>query len=157
MVPCVDDGGKKTARSQQLQGRGRFRATAVRGMARIRMKNVILSLSLALVAVTGCKKGSSDPAEKMVVMMEELANAVDGAKGDCGKMADGVEAVSKKYDLKQMKADAEKLKGDKAQAEQLEKKYGDRMKKAMPKFMGMMACAEDPKFKAVSEKLKDVM
>jgi hypothetical protein len=93
----------------------------------------------------------------MVVMMEEMGNAVDGAKGDCGKMADALESITKKYDLKQLKADAEKLKGDKAKSEELEKKYGERMKKVMPKFMGMMSCAEDPKFKAVSDKLKDVM
>jgi hypothetical protein len=122
------------------------------------MKNLILSLSLALVAVTGCKKGGGGvSAEKMVVMMEEMGNAVDGAKGDCGKMADALESITKKYDLKQLKADAEKLKGDKAKSEELEKKYGERMKKVMPKFMGMMSCAEDPKFKAVSDKLKDVM
>lgn len=126
-------------------------------MSRTRMKNLILSLSLALVATTGCKKGGGDSAEKMVVMMEEMGNAIDGAKGDCGKMADALEGITKKYDLKAMKADAEKMKGDKAKAEEMEKKYGERMKKVMPKFMGMMSCAEDPKFKAVSEKLKDVM
>ena len=37
------------------------------------------------------------------------------------------------------------------------KKYGDRMQKVMPKMMGMMKCADDPKFKAINDKLKGMM
>jgi hypothetical protein len=111
-------------------------------------------LSLPLLA-GGCHK--SDPAEKMVSMMEDLGNAVDSAGGDCGKMADGVEAVANKYDLKSMKAEAEKMKGDKANSEAMMKKYGDRMQKVMPKLMGMMKCADDPKMKAVQAKFDGMM
>ena len=114
---------------------------------------VCASLSLGLLA--GCSK--DDPAEKMVKMMEDLGAAVDKAGDDCGKMADGVEAVAKKYDLKAMKESAEKMKGDKAQAEAMAKKYGDRMQKVMPKLMGMMKCADDPKMKAVNEKFQGMM
>ena len=123
----------------------------------MKIANLLLSASLTAVmlAGTGCHK--SDPAEKMVSMMEDLGNAVDKAGDDCGKMADGVEAVAKKYDLKAMKESAEKMKGDKSQAEAMAKKYGDRMQKVMPKLMGMMKCADDPKMKAVNDKLRGVM
>jgi hypothetical protein len=123
----------------------------------MKIANVLLSASLAVatLAGTGCHK--SDPAEKMVTMMEDLGNAVDKAGDDCGKMADGVEAVAKKYDLKAMKESAEKMKGNKEQAEAMAKKYGDRMQKVMPKLMGMMKCADDPKMKAVQEKFQGMM
>ena len=123
----------------------------------MKIANLLLSASLSalMLAGTGCHK--SDPAEKMVAMMEDLGNAVDKAGDDCGKMADGVEAVAKKYDLKAMKESAEKMKGDKSQAEAMAKKYGDRMQKVMPKLMGMMKCADDPKMKAVQEKFQGMM
>jgi hypothetical protein len=115
---------------------------------------VSASLTLGLLA-TGCSK--PDPAEKMVTMMEDLGNAVEKAGDDCGKMADGVEAVAKKYDLKAMKESAEKMKGNKDEAEKMAKKYGDRMQKVMPKLLGMMKCADDPKMKAVNEKFQGMM
>jgi hypothetical protein len=121
----------------------------------MKIAKLFVSASLALALVAGCSK--DDPAEKMVKMMEDLGAAVDKAGDDCGKMADGVEAVAKKYDLKAMKESAEKMKGDKAQAEAMAKKYGDRMQKVMPKLMGMMKCADDPKMKAVNEKFQGMM
>lgn len=123
----------------------------------MKIANLLLSASLSalMLAGTGCHK--SDPAEKMVSMMEDLGNAVDKAGDDCGKMADGVEAVAKKYDLKALKESAEKMKGNKEQAEAMAKKYGDRMQKVMPKLMGMMKCADDPKMKAVQEKFQGMM
>ncbi len=119
------------------------------------LRNVLVCCALAL--APACSK--SDPIDKMVGMMEELGSAVDSAGGDCGKMASGVEAVVKKYegDLKDMKAAAEKMKGDKDKAQELMKKYGPRLQKVMPSMMGMMKCADDPKMKAVSEKLKGMM
>lgn len=97
--------------------------------------------------------------DKMLTMMEDLGKAAESANGDCGKMADNVEAVAKKYegDLADMKATAEKMKGDKEKAAELMKKYGDRMQKVMPAMMSMMKCADDPKFKAVSKKLEGMM
>jgi hypothetical protein len=118
------------------------------------MRKLLLALSLTL-AATACSK--KEPEEQMVAMMEDLGNAIDNAKGDCGKMADGVESVSKKYDLKAMKESAEKLKGDKDRSKKMMEKYGDRLQKVMPKLMGMMKCADDPKMKAVEDKLKGVM
>jgi hypothetical protein len=122
----------------------------------MKIANLFVSASLSLaVLLGGCSK--SDPGEKMVNMMEDLGNAVDKAGDDCGKMADGVEAVAKKYDLKAMKEAAEKMKGDKDAAKKMQEKYGERMQKVMPKLLGMMKCADDPKMKAVNEKFKDVM
>lgn len=120
------------------------------------IRNLLLCTTIAL-GLAACSK--KDPVDKMVDMLEDLGNAVDNAKGDCGKMADGVEAVMHKYegDLDSMKAASEKAKGDKDETERLMKKYGDRMQKVMPKLMGMAACAADPKMQAVSEKLKGMM
>lgn len=123
----------------------------------MKISTLFVSVSVSLALVAGCSKSGGDSAEKMVTMMEDLGNAIEKAGDDCGKMADAVEGVSKKYDLKAMKAEAEKLKGDEAQAKKLEEKYGPRMQKVMPKLMGMMKCADDPKMKAVSEKLEGVM
>ena len=36
--------------------------------------------------------------DKMVSLMEDLGNVVDKSGDDCGKMADGIEALTKKYD-----------------------------------------------------------
>jgi len=123
----------------------------------MKISTLFVSVSVSLALFAGCSKSGGDAAEKMVTMMEDLGNAIEKAGDDCGKMADAVEGVSKKYDLKAMKAEAEKLKGDKDQAKKLEEKYGARMQKVMPKLMGMMKCADDPKMKAVSEKLEGVM
>jgi hypothetical protein len=99
--------------------------------------------------------------DKMLDMMEDMGKAVEGANGDCGKMATGVETVLNKYqgDIADMKAYAEKMKGekDKAKAEEMMKKYGPRLEKVMPQMMGMMKCADDPKMKALNEKMKGLM
>src|SRR5688572_13280592 len=123
------------------------------------MKLPTLLITVTLTLAAGCSKSSDAMMDKMVSMMEELGNAVDKASGDCGKMASGVEAVVKKYEgsMKDMKAAAEKLKGDKDQAKKIMEKYGDRMSKVMPKMMGMMSCADDPKMKAINEKLQGLM
>ncbi len=118
--------------------------------------NVILSVSLALGLLGGCSK-SGGSAEKMVTMMEDMGNAVEKAGDDCGKMAKAVEGIANKYDLKAMKAEAEKLKANKDEAKKLEEKYGERMKKVMPKLLGMMKCASDPAMQAVNEKFKGVL
>jgi hypothetical protein len=119
------------------------------------IRNVLICCALAL--APACHK--KDPIDKMVDMMEELGGAIEDAKGDCGKMADGVESVVKKYDadLKDMKDTAEELRGDKDKAKELMEKYGARLQKVMPAMMGMMKCADDPKMKAVSEKLQGMM
>ncbi|MFT3692677.1 MAG: hypothetical protein QM831_06025 [Kofleriaceae bacterium] len=123
----------------------------------MKIRNVFVCVALAL--APGCSKSPDAMMDKMMDMMDELGNAVEGANGDCAKMADGVNAVAKKYegDMKAMKEMGEKMKGDKAKAEELQKKYGPRMEKAMPKMMGMMKCADDPKMKEVQEKLKGMM
>ena len=115
------------------------------------MKKLLLTVSLAL-SITACGKKSNDEvAGKVVSMMEEVGTAVESSGGDCAKMGTAVEGVLKKYDVKGLKAAAEKMKGDKAEGEKMMKKYGDRIQKAMPKMMGMAAC------KDVSEKFKDLM
>lgn len=117
-----------------------------------------LLLGAAFVAsMSACSK--KDPIDKMVSMMEDLGDAVDSAKGDCGKMADGVQSVADKYkgDLESMKSAAESAKKDKDEAKKLMEKYGDRLQKAMPKMMDMMKCADDPKMKAVEQSLKGLM
>ncbi len=109
----------------------------------------------ALALAPACSKSS--PAEQMVSLVEEIGAAVDSANGDCGKMADAVQTVINKYDLNALKEAAEKVKADKDKSKELMSKYGDRMKNAMPKMMGMLKCAEDPKMKDVQAKLKGVM
>jgi hypothetical protein len=120
------------------------------------MRNVLISLTAALtLSLGGCSK--KDPAEKMIAMMEDVGNAVDQAGGDCGKAADAVEAITKKYDLPALKAEAEKMRGDKAAAEAMAKKYGDRMKAVTPKLMALVKCVDDPKMKALNAKFKGLM
>lgn len=123
----------------------------------MKIRNLFVCVALAF--APGCSKSPDAMMDKMMDMMDELGNAIEGANGDCAKMADSVTAVEKKYegDLKAMKEMGEKMKGDKAKAEELQKKYGPRMEKAMPKLMGMMKCADDPKMKEVEEKLKGMM
>jgi hypothetical protein len=116
-------------------------------------------ICVALAFAPGCSKSPDAMMDKMLDMMEEMGKAVESAGSDCGKMADGVDGVVKKYegDLKDMKAMSEKMKGDKAKQEELMKKYGPRMEKVMPAMMGMMKCADDPKMKAVQKKLDGMM
>ncbi len=123
----------------------------------MKLRNLFVCAALAF--APGCKKSPDAMMDKMLDMMDEMGNAIESANGDCTKMADGVEAVSKKYegDVKEMKAAAEKMKTDKAAQEEMAKKYGPRMEKAMPKMMGMMKCANDPKMKEVQKKLDGMM
>jgi len=116
-------------------------------------------LILAALSISPACSKSSDPMEKMMSMMEEMGDAVEGAKGDCAKMATNVEGVVNKYegDIKEMKSSAEKMKGDKDKAKEAMEKYADRMQKVMPKMMGMMKCANDPKMKELSKKLEGMM
>jgi hypothetical protein len=117
-------------------------------------RNVLICAVLA--SAPACSK-SNDGAEKMITMMEDVAAAVDAAGGDCAKMADGVEAVFNKYDLKEIQAVRDSLKNDKEKAKQLKEKYADRMTKVMPKLMGMAKCSSEPKMKELEEKLKGAM
>jgi len=119
------------------------------------MKIKTLVLASALVFSASC--GKKDPAEQIVSMMEEVANAADAAGGDCGKMADGMSAVMNKYDLKSLKEEGNKMKADKEASKKLMEKYGPRMEKVMPKLMGLAKCADDPKMKELNAKFKDVM
>lgn len=122
------------------------------------IRNALICAALAL--APACSKGGADGAmDKMVSIMEEMGNAVDSAGGDCPKMASALEAVTNKHesDLKDIKAQAEKMKGDKAASEEMMKKYGPRIEKVMPKMMGMMKCADDPKMKEVQKKLDGMM
>ncbi len=123
------------------------------------IRNVLICCALAL--APACSKSSDAMMDKMLDMMEDMGKAVEGANGDCGKMATGVEAVMNKYqgDINDMKAYAEKMKGekDKEKAEAMMKKYGPRLEKVMPQMMGMMKCADDPKMKALNEKMKGLM
>jgi hypothetical protein len=122
------------------------------------IRNVLICTALAL-APACSKKGPEAEMDKMMTMMEDIGNAIDASGGDCGKMADGLNGVMDKYkgDIKEMKAAAEKLKADKEKSKELMQKYGERMKKVMPKMMGMMKCADDPKIKALQGKFKDLM
>jgi hypothetical protein len=119
------------------------------------IRNLLLCTALAL--IPACSKGGGNQIDKMMDMMDEMGNVVDDAKGDCGKMAEGLEKVVGKYDLKAMKEEAEKMKADKEKSKEIMTKYADRMGKVMPKMMGMMKCADYPKMKEMQEKLKGVM
>lgn len=127
----------------------------------MKLRTIVLSCVFAL-STTACGSSDEDFMEKSVVMMEGLAKSIESAGGDCGKMATNVEAFVSKNEgtMKDIKAKAEELKKDKAKAEKLTKsaeKYKDRMGKAMPAVMGMLKCADDPKVKAMEEKLKGLM
>ena len=121
------------------------------------IRNALICAALAF--APGCSKSPDAMMDKMLDMMEEMGKSVESANGDCGKMADGVTSVIKKYegDIKEMKEMSEKMKGDKAKTEEMMKKYGPRMEKVMPQMMGMMKCADDPKMKAATEKLQGMM
>ena len=121
------------------------------------IRNVLICAALAV--APACSKSPDAMMDKMVGMMEEMGKTVESANGDCGKMATGLQDITKKYegDIKEMKAMGDKMKGDKAEQERLMKKYGDRMQKVMPAMMGMAKCADDPKMKEVQEKLKGMM
>ena len=121
------------------------------------IRNLLICAALAF--APACSKGPDAMMDKMVGMMEEMGNAVDSADGDCGKMATSLEAISKKYegDIKDMKAMGDKMEGDKEESEKLMKKYGDRIQKVMPKMMGMMKCADDPKMKEIQKKFEGMM
>jgi len=123
----------------------------------MKIRNLLICAALAF--APACSKGPDAMMDKMVGMMEEMGNAVDSAAGDCGKMATSLEAISKKYegDIKEMKAMGDKMKGDKEESEKLMKKYGDRIQKVMPKMMGMMKCADDPKMKEIQKKFDGMM
>jgi len=123
----------------------------------MKIRNLLICAALAF--APACSKGPDAMMDKMVGMMEEMGNAVDSANGDCGKMATSLEAISKKYegDIKEMKAMGDKMKGDKEESEKLMKKYGDRIQKVMPKMMGMMKCADDPKMKEIQKKFEGMM
>ncbi len=122
----------------------------------MKIRQLLLCATAAL-SLAAC--GKKTPIDKMVSMMEDLGDAVDDAKGDCGKMADKVQAVTDKYkdDLPAMKEAADKAKHDKDQKKALMDKYGDRIQKAAPKMMGLLQCADDPKMKALEDSLKGVM
>ena len=122
----------------------------------MKLRNIMMMAALA-VAPAACKKSPDAMADKMVSMIEDMGNAVESSGGDCGKMGDALTAVMKKYDLKAMKEFAQNMKKDKAKSEELQKKYGDRMQKAMPKLFGIAKCANDPKIKDLQKQFDGMM
>ena len=121
------------------------------------LRNFLVATTVALALTPACSK-KKDPVEETVSMLEDIGTAVDNSKGDCGKMVGGIQSVIDKYkpDLQAMKDAGKKVKADKAQAKAIQDKYGPRMQKALPKLMGMMACADDPKFQAIGKQLADL-
>jgi len=103
------------------------------------------ALCLLLLAVPACHK--ADPAEKAVQMMEDIGAAADAAGGDCTKLATSITSIADKYksDLPAIKELATKQ--DKNAKQAMQEKYGDRLMKAAPKLMKMLACADDATFK----------
>lgn len=122
----------------------------------MKLRNMLMLAALA-VAPTACKKSADSQADQMVTMLEDMGTAVQKSGDDCGKMADAVGAVMKKYDLKEMKKFGEDMKKDKAKSEELNKKYGPRIQAAMPKLMGMMKCVNDPKMKDLQKQMDGLM
>lgn len=127
----------------------------------VKLRNVMLSCAL-MFSATACGGSDDEFLEKSVVMMEGLAKAVESSGDDCTKMASNVEAYVNKNEglIKELKAKGEEIKKDKSKAEKMAKsaeKYKDRMQKAMPAMMGMMKCADDPKMKAMEDKLRGLM
>lgn len=125
----------------------------------MKIRTLFLSTTLLFGLATGCSNNNEKAFEKMVTMVEEISKAVDGAGDDCGKMATAVEAVVKKYegDLDDMKKAAEAIKGDKAEAEKIMKKYEERMDRALPGMLAMVECSEDPKMRDLSLRLSGLM
>jgi hypothetical protein len=123
------------------------------------MRLSTLSVVVALALAPACKNKDEANMEKMVSVIEDLGKVVDGAGGDCGKMASGVESIvtDSEADLKELKSWAEGLKQDKEKAKKFADKYASRIQKAMPGMMGMMKCADDPKMKAMEAKLKGLI
>lgn len=110
-------------------------------LRRMKTLNVCFCLASFLSVLGGCSKGSDDPAEKMIVMLEDVAAAIEKAGGDCGKMAKGLEAVARKHDLAALRA--QKRKATEEDARRAEEKYGERMKMLLPKLAGLLACTND--------------
>lgn len=122
----------------------------------MKLRNLLVGAAL-LVSAAACKSKEESAVEDMVEMIEAMASAAEAAGDDCGKMAAGLEQVAGKYDLAAIKRNAEGMKGDEKKVEEMMKKYGDRMQKAMPKMMAMAKCSDDPKMQAVQAKFKGMM
>jgi hypothetical protein len=122
-----------------------------------------LLCSVLAFSASACSKGGDEALmEKSIGMMEDLGKAIESAGGDCGKMATSVGDYVKSHEglIKEIKAEGEAIKKDEARAKAMAKsaeKYKDRLMKAMPAMMGMAKCADDPKMKEISEKLKGLM
>ena len=80
-------------------------------------------------------------------MMEDLGDAADAAGSDCTKLATSITSIADKYksDLPAIKELSTKQ--DKDTKKAMQDKYGDRLMKAAPKLMKMLACADDANFK----------
>lgn len=112
---------------------------------------------LGSISVVGCKSDE----DKLVSYMEEEADIIDKNKDDCDKMGDSLKAWAEKNgdDMKALQKKMEdKMKSmsdddKKKMSEDMDKKYGDRMKKAGEKiFGGALKCATNDKVKAAMDK-----
>ncbi|GAC1365606.1 MAG: hypothetical protein NVSMB47_16940 [Polyangiales bacterium] len=114
---------------------------------------------LGSVTVVGCKSDE----DKLVSYLEDEADIIDKNKDDCDKMGDKLKswADSNSDDMKKLqKKMEEKEKGmsadDKKKVEEdMKKKYGDRLDKAMEKILGgALKCATNDKVKKAMEATK---
>ncbi|HEY4176279.1 MAG TPA: hypothetical protein VGM90_05590 [Kofleriaceae bacterium] len=123
------------------------------------IRNALFVCIAALgLSAAGCK-GDDAKMEQFIGIMEDISKAAKSANGDCGKMADAVGPVVDKNAgaMKDLKTWADGQKNDKAKAEAMMKKYGDRMMKAMDGMGDLAKCATDPKMEAINKKMKDMM
>ena len=114
---------------------------------------------LGSITIVGCKSDE----DKLVSYLEEEADIIDKNKDDCDKMGealkswadkngDDMKSLQKKMEDKEKSMSAD----DKKKAEEdMKKKYGDRLDKAMEKILGgALKCASNDKVKDAMEKTK---
>jgi hypothetical protein len=118
-------------------------------------------LVFALVACGGDRTPANDGnfVEQHLSLMEAIAGSITAADGDCGKLASNLDALVPRVQRHMKvfeKAWNESKSGD---VSKLDKQLDDahmeaRMEKMMPAFERAMACEDDPRVRAVMEKVK---
>lgn len=101
--------------------------------------SALLVASLFVFGAMACGSSNEDKAEKVVKVMEGMADIADKNKDNCDKMA---EELNKYLDSnKKVFEEAKGMKSSPEEEKKMQEKYGKRMETAMGKMMGpMMSC-----------------
>lgn len=121
-----------------------------------------IPMIIAVAAACGSDRRAHDDAvnvDRIATFVEAIAAAVAAAGDDCGKIADGVEAVfrQREAEMKSLRAWFDETGRDEARTVRIGQALAPRMAAIRPQLESIVRCGDDPRMRAVETRMKALM